>query len=70
MLVIYKPVSTALKSAKVLPRNSLDVPDDGLTAVERRKKNLLFSLVVTFIGLAVAAICVTVFFVFLGAKPA
>ena len=70
VLVIYKPVSTALKSAKLLPRNSLDVPDDGLTAGERRKKNLLFSLVVTFIGLAVAAICVTVFFVFLGAMPA
>ena len=64
VLILYKPVSTALKAAKVLP-SSTKFEESKVACEQRKKKNLIFSLVVTAVGLAVAALCFVVFFVFL-----
>ena len=66
VLVLYKPASIAMKAAKVLPTKALpqaETTDEDIKA--RKKKNLAFSLVVTGIGLIIAALCVVVFLVFL-----
>ncbi len=69
VLVLYKPVSTALKAARVLPTGSLGSEDQNEIDVKQRKKrNLVFSLVITAVGLAVAALCFIVFFVVLGGE--
>ena len=69
VLVLYKPTSNALKAAKVLSSAKLDklnsATEAEMSAAEKRKMSIIFSLVVTLIGLAVAALCVLVFFVFL-----
>ncbi|MBR2334820.1 MAG: ECF transporter S component [Clostridia bacterium] len=66
VLVLYKPASTAMKAARVLPSNPLSQKaDNNMTSAERKKRNLIFSLVVTGIGILVAALCVVVFLVFL-----
>ena len=64
VLILYKPVSTALKAAKVLP-SSAKFEESRVASEQKRKKNLIFSLIVTSVGLAVAALCFVVFFVFL-----
>ncbi len=61
VMVLYKPVSTALKAAKVLPATK-----SGASKERDPKRNLVFSLVLSAIALLIGAICVTVFFVFLG----
>ena len=68
VLILYKPVSMALKSARVLPAGVLSESAAQMTAEERRKKNLIFSLVVTAIGLVIVAVCLVVFFVFMDGK--
>ncbi len=66
VLILYKPASTAMKAARVLPSNPLSQKaDESVTPEQRKKKNLIFSLVVTGIGLVVAAFCVVVLLVFL-----
>ena len=66
VLILYKPASIAMKAARVLPSNPLSQREnESISVEERKKKNLVFSLVVTAIGLVVAALCVVVFFVFL-----
>ena len=62
VLILYKPASTALKATKVL--SSKSASEAGET--NAKKKNLKFSLVVTAVGLAIAAICLAVFFIVLG----
>ena len=64
VLILYKPVSTAMKAARVLPRNSLNA-DNIKDAEKAKKKRLVFSIVVTATALVIAAVCVAVFFVFL-----
>ena len=67
VLILSKPASTAMKAARVLPSNPLSQKaDDHLTPEERKRKNLIFSIVVTAVGILVAALCVVVFLVFLG----
>ena len=67
VLILYKPASTAMKAARVLPTDPLSQKaEDYLTAEERKKKNLTFSLIITAVGLLIAALCVVVFLVFLG----
>ena len=64
VLILYKPVSTALKAARVLP-SSAKFEESRVASEQKKKKNLIFSLVVTAVGLAIAALCFVVFFVFL-----
>ncbi len=66
VMILYKPVSRAMKATKMLPRGefSLDLTLDEAEA--QKKKALTFSIVVTAVGLAVAALCVAVFFLVLG----
>ena len=68
VLILYKPVSTALKAAKVLPSKSFIAQESAEATAERKKKNLIFSLVVTSVGILVAALCFVVFFVFLNGQ--
>ena len=64
VLILYKPVSTALKAARVLPRNSLNA-ENNEDVKRAKKKRIVFSIVVTATALVIAAVCVAVFFVFL-----
>ena len=64
VMIFYKPVSRAMKAAKMLPRGEFSL--DPIEAEARKKKNLTFSIVVTVVGLAVAALCIAVFFLILG----
>ncbi len=67
VLVLYKPASTAMKAARVLPTAAkTDSPD--LSPTEKRKKNAKFSFAVTLAGLLVIVLCVVVFFVFMNGK--
>lgn len=61
VMVLYKPVSTAMKAARVLPRSSSD-------AEKNPRKSLAFSLAISGAALLIAAICVTVFIVLLNGK--
>lgn len=62
VLILYKPASTALKATKVLSSKSSSTEETK----NKTHKNLKFSLVVTAVGVIIAAICLVVFFVLLG----
>lgn len=64
VLILYKPVSTAMKAAKVLPRSNSAL-SEGESAENAKKKTLKFSLIVSAVALVIAAVCLIVFFVFL-----
>ena len=69
VLILYKPASTAMKAARILPSGSFSQKSEGaLSPEEKKRKNLKFSLMVTGIGLLVAVLCVVVFFVFLNGE--
>ncbi len=61
VMIFYKPVSRAMKAAKMLPRSHISLD----STPEERKKGIMFSLVVTAVGAAVAILCVAVFFLVL-----
>ena len=63
VLVFYKPISRAVKAAKLLPRSQTSFEENS---AEAKKKGTMFSLVVTLVGIAVAALCVVIFFMVLG----
>ena len=66
VLVLYKPASKAMKVARVLPSNNLSQnAESGLSPDQKRKNNLAFSLVITGVGIVIAALCFVVFVVFL-----
>ncbi len=66
-LVLYKPISKALKVSKVLGSKVTDdrseLPDD-----EKKKKNIWFSVMITAVGIAIIALCVVIFIFFMDAK--
>lgn len=64
VLVLYKPVSSAMKAAKILPARSMENNAEASGA----KSNLRFSIMVSLSGLVVALLCFLVFFVFLDGK--
>ncbi|MBQ8407458.1 MAG: ECF transporter S component [Clostridia bacterium] len=64
VLVLYKPISHALKAVKVLPKTEVVISDEEEKR-EKRRKNLIFSLIVTAIGIVTVVLCAVVFFVFL-----
>ncbi len=64
VLVLYKPVSKALKAAKMLPGSNFS-GQNAVSDTDRKKRNLALSLTVTAIGLLIAIICIIIFFVFL-----
>jgi riboflavin transporter FmnP len=63
VLILYKPVSTALKAARVLPSGSVarSIGEDA----SKKKKRILFSLAITLIGIIITVICLLVFFLVL-----
>ena len=65
VMIFYKPVSRAMKAAKMLPRRDFSHDLTPEQAREQKKKNLTFSIVVTAVGIAVAVLCVAVFFLIL-----
>jgi riboflavin transporter FmnP len=62
VLVLYKPFSTALKAARLLPSEKRTLEENEIT---QNKKRIRFSLTVTAVGLVVAALCIFIFFVVL-----
>lgn len=66
VLILYKPASIAMKAAKILPSSSFSQDSEkGMSPEQRKKRNVIFSIVVTATGLAIAALCFVVFFVVL-----
>ena len=66
VLILYKPVSTALKAARVLPRSSsLKFFGEDVSV---KKKKIFFSLSMTLVGVVVMVICIVVFFLVLGGE--
>ncbi len=64
VLILYKPASTAMKAAHVLPSEK----KDAVVAGEKRKSNIAFSLAITAVGFVAIAVCLVVFFVLLDGK--
>ncbi len=58
VLILYKPASTAMKAAKVLPSASSEEKAE-------KKGHLGFSLAITAVGLVAVAVCLLVFFLVL-----
>lgn len=66
VLILYKPASIAMKAANILPSSSFSQDSEkGMSPEQRKKRNVIFSIVVTATGLAIAALCFVVFFVVL-----
>lgn len=62
VLILYKPISKALKAAKVLPKTNSET-----TSNANNKKKLIFSIIVTAIGILLAVVCIIIFFTVLDA---
>lgn len=60
IMILYKPISVALKAAKVLPADESWKETSVISAV-RKKKNLIFSLVVSCVSVAIIVLCVLIF---------
>ena len=61
IMILYKPISVALKAAKVLPKNELMKDVSAASAEDGKKKNLFFSLVVSCVSVAIIVLCVLIF---------
>lgn len=61
VLILYKPMSNAMKSIKMLPSSNME---NSANKVDRNG-HIKFSLMVTLAGVVAVAICLVVFFVFL-----
>ena len=68
VLVLYKPVSTALKAARVLPSKSLSISGDTDASKAESKKRLIMSLSITIGGILLAIACLLIFFYALNGK--
>lgn len=62
VLVLYKPVSIAVKASKILTGKSSGIADPE-TSDKKKSVNLAFSVTLTAVGLVAIAICAIVFFV-------
>ena len=61
IMILYKPISVALKAAKVLPKNELMKDVSAASAEDGKKKNIIFSLVVSCVSVAIIVLCVLIF---------
>lgn len=61
IMILYKPISVALKAAKVLPKNELMKDVSAASAEDGKKKNIIFSLVVSCVSVATIVLCVLIF---------
>ncbi len=68
VMILYKPISTALKAAKVLPREARALGNGDELLAEDKKRHFLFSIVVTAVGAAVIVLCVLIFVFFMNGK--
>ncbi len=66
VLILYKPVSRAMRAAKLLPRSQSAIGSSPEEAREKKKRDIMFSVVMTAVGIAVALLCVAIFFLVLG----
>ena len=64
VLILYKPVSNAMKAIKILPSSNME----KIAHKNERNEHIKFSLMVTLVGVAAVAICLLVFFVFLDGR--
>ncbi len=68
VMILYKPISTALKAAKVLPREAKPLRNGDELLAEEKKRHFLFSVTVTAVGAAVIVLCVLIFVFFMNGK--
>ena len=68
VLVLYKPVSTALKAARVLPSKSLSINSGADENKTESKKRFIMSLSITIGGILLAIACLLIFFYVLDGK--
>ena len=64
VLTLYKPISHTLKAVNILPKSTPTHTNEDAKR-EKKRKNLIFSLVVTAVGIVTVILCAVVFFVFL-----
>ena len=67
VLMLYKPISHSLKAVNILPKSESSLTNEEERR-EKKRKNLVFSLVITAVGLVTVALCAVVFFVFLNGQ--
>lgn len=64
VLILYKPVSIAVKASKILPSRTVHNTDaEAETSNNSKSLNLTFGIIVTAVGLVAIAICAIVFFI-------
>ncbi len=66
-MILYKPISKALKAARILPAD-IKLQAENTPSSDQKKKNLIFSLIVTLVGVAVIALCILIFIFFMGGE--
>ncbi len=67
VMILYKPISTALKAAKVLP-NEIRLTNTETESEESKKRHIKFSIAVTAVGIAVIVLCVCIFVFLMNGK--
>ena len=68
VMILYKPISTALKAVKVLPGEARFSDSGDISETETKRKHIIFSVVVTAVGAAVIALCIFIFVFFMNGK--
>ncbi len=68
VMMLYKPISKALKAARIMPSEAALTSVSNDSAAQKKKKDIIFSIVVTAIGAVVIAICVLIFIFFMNGK--
>ena len=68
VLMLYKPASTALKAARVLPSTSHFTSNDADKKQAESKKRFIMSLLITIGGMLLALACLLIFFYDLNGK--
>lgn len=64
VMLLYKPISRALKAARILPRE----PSDSENETQKNKNSLITSVIITVISIAISAACLWVFILVLGGE--
>lgn len=69
VLILYKPISHALKAMNILPQKAPEIYDSeearSAAKKEKKRKNLMFSLIITAVGIITVILCTVVFIVVL-----
>ncbi len=68
VMLLYKPISTALKAAKILPPKDFEEINSTESHPENKHNNLIFSLIVTIVSIVIIILCIFIFMFFMNGK--